>query len=108
MRVNRWFPFLHAVVLCLANLAVVFGLAALAYWDPAYLAVSCGFAGLVFFLANNENRWRFPAWVSVCLVVLVALLGISLAKLDSDAARDAHIATQALAPLISLFLIAQT
>jgi len=107
MRVNRWFTFLHALVLCLANLAVVFGLAALAYWDPAYLAVSCGFAGLVFFLANNENRWRFPAWVSVCSVVLIAILGIWLAKLDSDADRDAHIATQGLVPLIYLFLIAQ-
>src|SRR5947209_4531047 len=103
MRVNRSFVFLHALVLGLANLAVAFGLAALpSPLQPLYLVASCVFAVLVFFLANPENRWRFPWYFSACLCLLVIVLGGWLSKMDAGL-----IVAYNFTPLVFLFLTLQ-
>ncbi len=107
MRINRWYVLLSAVVLALANLAVPFGLAAQDYSAAVYLLVSCVLAVLTFFLANSENRWRFPWWTMLGLGTIVVVLAIWLEVLDKAAANFAGVATHGVLPRIYFFLTLQ-
>jgi hypothetical protein len=108
MRVNCLFVFLHALVLGLANLAVAFGLGALpSFFQPLYLIAACVFAVIVFFLANSENRWRFPWYFSACLCLVVVVLGGWLSKMDAATTPFSMTSSPNLLPLIYLFLTAQ-
>ncbi len=107
MRVNRLSVFLHAVVLCLANLALVCGLGALLTDAGPYL-VAAGFLGaLVFLLAGSEHRWRFPWWGSLGLACVVIVLAVWIEHLDYDPNSLHAYGTSNLLPLIYLFLTVQ-
>src|SRR5260370_21086080 len=108
MRVNRLYVFMNALVRALANLAVLFGLAALPYYDVGNLLYSCVCTAVVFVLASSENRWRFPVLISVGLCGLVVFLAIKFADLEGSAASAARIDTGGMLPVIYLVLTAQT